>query len=255
MGNYMRGGSFDFVDDTIDAWNIASWNGTNWNNLCSTAGNYGTDEISGNHAAGVVWAMEVFNNKLYITGQFEKVCGSNCYLAYWDDTTWHTTNYGGEGDKLISVNNRLIVRSPAGPFLFYSDNVTPTGVDTAFAGGDNDEGVFQNILYAGGGFDNSGATLTFRIARLMDVGNGINEIDKTGAINISPNPTASSITIESTTSITEAEVSDIAGRVLLRQKENNVSGFTLSLEHLQPGIYMLRLNTENGFVVKKVVKE
>ena len=83
----------------------------------------------------------------------------------------------------------------------------------------------------------------------------VNEISVKNDFNISPNPTTSFITIESTSAITEAEVSDIAGRVLLRQQENNVSGFTLSLAPFQPGIYLLRLNTQDGFVVRKVVKE
>lgn len=38
------------------------------------------------------------------------------------------------------------------------------------------------------GGDNSGATLAFRIARLVDIGNGVNEIDIENGVKIYPNP-------------------------------------------------------------------
>ncbi len=255
-GKLYAGGAFEYAGDT-DAWNIASWDGSTWQNLCSSGGSYGTDDLDGNHGAAVIHDMEVFDNKLYITGQFEKVCGDTTYLAYWDDTTWHGTSYGGEGVMLISVNNRLIIKSlTGGPYLYYTDNVTTTGVDTGFAGGDIDEAVFQNTLYAGGGFSNSGATLTFRIARLMDIGNGINGIGNASGIKIYPNPAQSEITIETSdkTSV-QIIVKDLLGRELLAVNSNS-SKTTMDISALSAGVYLLQVQSKNGSIqIAKFINE
>jgi len=170
-GRLFAGGAFDYADSN-DAWNIAVWNGVSWNNLFSSGGSFGTDGLSGNHGGASVFDLEVFDNKLYITGQFEKVCNIICYLAYWDDTTWHGTSYPyGDGRIIKSINNKLVIESLGIPppyyFLYYWDGANVSDVDTAFAGGEQDIEVFQNTLYSGGVFDNSGNTLAFKIARLM----------------------------------------------------------------------------------------
>ncbi|MEI7801162.1 MAG: T9SS type A sorting domain-containing protein [Bacteroidota bacterium] len=258
------GGNFDYAGG-VEAWNIAAWNDTTWNNLCSSGGSFGTDELSGNHDAASVMAMEVFNDKLYITGQFEKVCGSNCYLAYWDDTTWHSTSYPyGDGRKLSSSNGKLVVKSLGIPFpyyyIYYWDGVNAPAVDSAFSGGAAiDLALFQNTLYAGGGFDFSGNTAAFRIARLVDVGNGIKEIENEYSVAVYPNPVGEQLTINNgELTITEIRITDISGRELLIRNSNikNQKEVIIDVKELPAGFYIIKVNDRNGGVtVGRFVKQ
>ncbi len=168
-GRLFAGGAFDYADSN-DAWNIAVWNGVSWNNLCSSGGSFGTDGLTGNHSGAEILDMEVFDNKLYITGQFEKVCNIICYLAYWDDTTWHGTSYPyGDGRKLVPCNERLYIKHAGGAWVnSFNGNQTISLVDSTF---NTDSNLkienFQSVLYSGGVFSFSANTATFRIARLM----------------------------------------------------------------------------------------
>ena len=260
-GKLFAGGAFDYAD-SIDAWNIAEWNGSNWNNLCSSGGSYGTDRLDGNHFAAEILDMEVFNNNLYITGQFEKVCNIDCYLAYWDDTTWHGTSYPYFQGKSISANeDTLIVESYGGTTFpnhhFYWNGIQAMAVDSGFeAGGSNDLEVFQNIFYSGGGFDHSGNTPIFRIARLMDIGNGVNEIGNAIGIKIYPNPASEQLIIDNgQLTMSEIEIADVLGRELITIKPADTIT-TIDIAALSKGVYLLRVESKNGNIqIAKFIKE
>ncbi len=261
-GKLYAGGNFDFAGNT-DAWNIASWDGSTWNNLCAIGGSFGTDMLDGNHNAASVNDMEVFNNKLYITGQFEKVCGDTTYLAYWDDTTWHGTSYPYyQGERIKANGDTLIVESYGGTTFpnhhFYWNGIQAMAVDSGFGSGGNlDLAVFQNTYYSGGGFTNSGNTLAFKIARLVDVGTGINEIDNESGVKIYPNPSQSEITIETTSNevIKLISVNDLLGRELIQQKPIN-SNTTIDISALSAGVYLLQVQSKHGEVkISKFIKE
>ncbi len=260
-GRLFAGGAFDYADSN-DAWNIAVWNGVSWNNLCSSGGSFGTDGLTGNHSGAEILDMEVFDNKLYITGQFEKVCNIICYLAYWDDTTWHGTSYPYFQGKSISANeDTLIVESYGGTTFpnhhFYWNGIQAMAVDSGFeAGGSNDLEVFQNIFYSGGGFDHSGNTPIFRIARLMDIGNGVNEIGNAIGIKIYPNPASEQLIIDNgQLTMSEIEIADVLGRELITIKPADTIT-TIDIAALSKGVYLLRVESKNGNIqIAKFIKE
>lgn len=218
--------------------------------------------LDGNHGGAVIHDMEVFDNKLYITGQFEKVCGDTTYLAYWNDTTWHGTSYPYfNNSRLRTYANKIIIKSQGGipfpySFLYYYDGLNVSNIDTGFAGGEIDIKVFQNTLYAGGGFSMSGNTPVFRIARLMDIGNGIGEIENASGVKIYPNPSQSEITIETSdkTSV-QIIVKDILDRQLFAVNSNS-SKTTMDISALSAGVYLLQVQSKHGEVnISKFIKE
>jgi hypothetical protein len=70
---------------------------------------------------------------------------------------------------------------------------------------------------------------------------------------IFPNPVQDQLNISSQFPIVDFEVLDMQGRVMMTE---NVGGFqdSISMASLPSGMYMLRLNTTQGFVVKRFVK-
>lgn len=83
--------------------------------------------------------------------------------------------------------------------------------------------------------------------------NGINNTDGlSAAYNIFPNPSTKNVTIELndlTIQSTNIIITDISGRVVLEKPMQ--SSTTVSLD--KPGVYFVKLKTENGSVVKKLI--
>ncbi|MBL0012919.1 MAG: T9SS type A sorting domain-containing protein [Flavobacterium sp.] len=72
------------------------------------------------------------------------------------------------------------------------------------------------------------------------------------SITVFPNPTASRITINCNTNIKSLELFDTQGRILqtVLGNQNN-----LDISSKPKGIYFLKINTEKGSKVEKIIKE
>jgi len=71
-------------------------------------------------------------------------------------------------------------------------------------------------------------------------------------VNVYPNPTKSEIFIKSDLKINRVEIYSLTGALLLM--ENNFNG-KIVVSTLPKGVYMLKIYTDNGLVMKKVMKE
>jgi hypothetical protein len=73
---------------------------------------------------------------------------------------------------------------------------------------------------------------------------------------IFPNPTQGQLQIAGVDGIYSLEVLDMEGRLLLQRSEQRGT-LVLSIEHLPPGTYLVRLQTENGKhqIVQKLIKQ
>ena len=89
------------------------------------------------------------------------------------------------------------------------------------------------------------ATTTF-----ISLSNAIFEVDK--SITIYPNPTSSKINISSDFDIKSIELYDVQGRVLITQIGSSTS---LDISEKTNGIYFLKITTDKGSKVEKLVKE
>jgi hypothetical protein len=74
------------------------------------------------------------------------------------------------------------------------------------------------------------------------------------SLKIFPNPFSENLTIESAGIMERIEVADILGRTIVVQKINNVQAI-LPLSILTKGVYVLRIFTEKGTVLRKIMKE
>ena len=75
-------------------------------------------------------------------------------------------------------------------------------------------------------------------------------------LNVYPNPSTSLINIsnDANTVISTVEMTDLNGRVVKTQSLNSTEG-QISISDLSIGVYMMKINTEAGTVIKKIVKQ
>jgi hypothetical protein len=74
-------------------------------------------------------------------------------------------------------------------------------------------------------------------------------------LKIYPNPTTGQLKIESEEMrIVNVEIFDIFGKKVLLQKSLMSFETVINISHLSAGVYLLRISTEAGEVVRKVVK-
>ena len=84
----------------------------------------------------------------------------------------------------------------------------------------------------------------------QSLSNSIFEFDE--SVTVSPNPTNGNININSRFNIKSIELYDVQGRILETVIGNkNV----IDISDKTNGIYFLKINTENGSKVEKIVKE
>jgi len=90
-------------------------------------------------------------------------------------------------------------------------------------------------------------TLAFTLVdRVTDLNN-----DKATDFTIYPNPVKDRLNIKTAESIIKTQVFDLSGRMVLNAQESK----ELAVSSLKPGIYLLRVETENGVRTKRFIKE
>lgn len=82
-----------------------------------------------------------------------------------------------------------------------------------------------------------------------------NEISKENSlITITPNPTHDNITIQAEVPVTHIWVNNLNGQVIREIKNISSKAYEVQLSDIQSGIYIIRIKTENGISVQKVMK-
>jgi hypothetical protein len=91
---------------------------------------------------------------------------------------------------------------------------------------------------------------------VVDVCNGISAPAVNAAMKVSPNPTSDLLLISfaNDNTVSQVELLDVTGRVVLVQPANGQSQVTVSLKGLPAGVYLLRATGEQMETVR-IVKE
>jgi hypothetical protein len=96
----------------------------------------------------------------------------------------------------------------------------------------------------------------FFIAKYSGISTGLNETLANTSLNISPNPTNSSITL-SMPSLKNSKVSitTLTGTEVGNYNTENTSTQTIDISHLASGVYFVSLKSEEGVLTKKIIKQ
>ena len=73
--------------------------------------------------------------------------------------------------------------------------------------------------------------------------------------NIYPNPTNDKLYIKAETEIEDVVVYDIYGRHLVTETPSLQDNVAINVENLKSGIYFVKINTNEGNITKRFVKE
>ena len=83
---------------------------------------------------------------------------------------------------------------------------------------------------------------------------GTKDFETDKSIAIYPNPTKGNVTVNCDNTIKKIELFDVQGRILQTKIENNNST-QLNISNKANGLYFIRITTENGVTVEKIIKE
>jgi len=165
-------------------------------------------------------------------------------------------NFEEEGETYlvsVSVNNEEYGAVTGGGY--YEENETATATATAYTG-------YKFVNWTKDGIEVSTdnpysfiVTEDIELIANFEEKVGIENIEVT-VVKIYPNPTTGELKIESGELIIEnVKVFDIYGKVLKTESRRQKGKILMDISELPVGVYFLRIKTEQGEVVKKVLKE
>jgi len=199
---------------------IASWDGSNWDNVGGGLGN----------PNGPVYDMLVHDDKLYAVGSFMNAGGTPAqFIATWDGHEWC--------DLETVVSNGLLAIEA------FQDTVYIGGGPVSLNGSD-----LMSIAKSGEPAENEICGTLASVQR---------ELTENSNLTVYPNPASTHITVNSKVALQQVRVLDVRGRMVLEQTLKQVQGeVRLNTNDLPSGIYMLEAITQNGArAVRKFVVE
>ena len=270
-GNF---GTYDCYDSLMD---IAKYDGINW------------VKVGGSMHGGMsgLVNMQVYNEELYISGAFYKLDGNiGNFIQKWDGVQWKEVGgsvwgvYGdlysnGQIHDMKVKNNELYI----GGVFHYAGNAPISlvakwdGSKWCGFGGNIDNGVnclgfLHDTLYIGGGFRTiDGDSMNF-LAQWIG-GNyidtcstlGINEIiPENDIIQIFPNPATNTISINMSSRMLQNATTETEYKIINKLGQQVKTGtikdfpYTVSIEDLNEGLYVLILQSDRFNETRKFVK-
>ena len=83
---------------------------------------------------------------------------------------------------------------------------------------------------------------------------GIDDPDISRMVNLYPNPVHKFLIVKSDIVFDNIEIFDFLGKLMSSNQETG-NEIKLDISSYPSGIYFIRLNTDQGFIVKKIIKE
>ena len=211
-------------------------------------GNPQNNIINGGNISTILFNNIVLGKKYFNTNNFEiwKTDGTNAGTVMINNSL---NLYSG-----IIVNNKIYFANIAG---YYNSNIYQYEITTQqftpiqiFS---NNEGNLDSSLY---GYNNS---IFYTSLGNNTLNNGLFKIDLNSLasenfiknnVTVSPNPTTSTLNIQSQNPIIDLKIIDITGRSTNPNFENN----KIDVSNLANGIYLLETTTANGSFREKFIK-
>ena len=149
------------------------------------------------------------------------------------NVTWEAPEKGNPIGYNIFVNNELVL-----------ENTTELSYNTT----SNDKLFFVEVvaLYENG-------KTSVGVAKKYAYGDNIIE-DKEVRCNIYPNPANDRLFIEAESEINDVVIYDIYGRRQVTETPSHQDNASVDLSRLNAGIYIIKINTEKGNIVKQIIK-
>jgi Secretion system C-terminal sorting domain len=126
----------------------------------------------------------------------------------------------------------------------------PTGADVTLDANPLTDGyVFMDV-----GFETLPNSIFLAVVQTPCALLGIDKKELVGSIKIFPNPANNFININAKSNINKIQITDLNGRIISNENFNS-ENVSLNLEQLSIGMYLLKIETNNGSTTQKIIKE
>ncbi|MBI3501395.1 MAG: T9SS type A sorting domain-containing protein [Bacteroidetes bacterium] len=258
-GKLYATGDFSTANSILGYYNVAQWNGTNWDTL-STG-------LSGGSMVEF-YSISGFNGEVYVGSAINNM--TSCVpsglgrIPKWNGTCWDSVGAGIIGGAIFALTEYNGSLYAGGGFSLAGGNPVKSiakwnDTNWSSVGSGLDSGgvwcfaidTATGSLYVGGSFLFAGGISANKIAK-WTMPNGINENNFSSQINIFPNPTTGLFTITSTEKISSIKITNIIGEEIVTSAINHQTS-TIDLSNYAKGIYFIKLLSEKGIETKKII--
>jgi hypothetical protein len=126
----------------------------------------------------------------------------------------------------------------------------PTGSDVTLDANPVTDGyVLMDV-----GFETQPNSIFLAVVQTPCVSLGIDQNEVLANLTVFPNPTSTNLNIKSIDTILQTELVDFNGRIILSSAPNQKE-FIINMEGLSSGMYLLKVTTEKGTSIEKIVKK
>ena len=145
--------------------------------------------------------------------------------------------------KGAGINRNTIQGAAAGTSVDNIQIIGSTGGTATVPNAASSAGTFDNIVVT--------ATSTDTLLAIKSEENNVSEF------SVSPIPAGNYINISNAknNTISEITIVDLNGRSIKTQKYENITTLEMNISDLTSGLYLMNINTNNGIVIKKIIKE
>jgi hypothetical protein len=89
----------------------------------------------------------------------------------------------------------------------------------------------------------------------LGIGDNVKIKERESLIEVYPNPTSGELRVTSdAVQVTNVEVFDVYGRKVFEEKGERRMEKVINFSHFQAGIYFVKIETDQGFITKKIIK-
>jgi hypothetical protein len=89
---------------------------------------------------------------------------------------------------------------------------------------------------------------------LTDIQSGIKDVQLNGLVSVFPNPVTDYIHIKSAYTLNSVTLSGISGNCVKLLTGISGNYVQINVKNLYPGVYLLKIETSNGILIKKLMK-
>jgi len=205
-----------------EGWHVATAQDWYELSLFTNAGAY-PSLIRPNYSSNTPWSCSIDANNLFNFSV--KPCGK-------------VLTYSASGGTTFSDLNNTAWFWTSDNYPGWTGNAKAVRFSCANGGKISDLGTVPNTVYYG---------MSVRLVKNTNL--STNDFIKS-KVNIYPNPVQNEIHIETGEVVNSVEVFDLLGKQILNSKDKNID-----VSGLQSGIYLLKINTNQGSLTEKIIKQ
>lgn len=258
---YIGGNFYDSITGVND---LERWNGTSFEPFGTNGLSFGVASVN---------TMAVYNGELYIGGTFSIASGDPAnYIMRWDGSQFRDVGGGTEvaveemhvfNDELYVCGHFLIAGSTPVNHLakwngsHWSEVCPMSMLPLDYASNINDFYIHNNDLFITGYFTSIDSVVVNSIAKYSGLNQEVSN-ELMGRINVYPNPANNILSISGIEKIDELQdvlIQDVLGRRIKLPISFFREEIQIDISSLNPQLYFIEINSGEGKVVEKFVKE